>query len=316
MYPTMNPKYQEQYSGYNDNPGCKYHPDAPLIDDSYAGDQICSSCGLVVADRVIDVGAEWRTLSDATADPSRVGAAEDPIFQGSNLHTSIAAPVGKSSADLDPAMIRNQQKQVTALQKKVSALREKADRLTVPRYIADDAASLLKRALEHKALKNRVCANSDASAAACIFIACRKDNVPRTFKELSKVSDCNVKQIGRMYKLISKELMVQSSCSMVTNAEDIIPRFASSMELPWKLQSLAMHVAKTAASLQIVLGRNPASVAAAAIHFAVQSSSQAGRFAISQIASVSGTSELTLTQCYKRMLPRMVDLLPDDMEPL
>lgn len=30
---------------------CPSHPDAPLVDDYRAGDQICSECGLVVGDR-------------------------------------------------------------------------------------------------------------------------------------------------------------------------------------------------------------------------------------------------------------------------
>jgi len=39
---------------------------------------ICSECGLVVGDRVVDVGSEWRTFSNekSTSDPSRVGAAQ------------------------------------------------------------------------------------------------------------------------------------------------------------------------------------------------------------------------------------------------
>ena len=43
---------------------CRYHPKAPLIEDYRAGDQICSECGLVVGDRVVDVGSEWRTAND------------------------------------------------------------------------------------------------------------------------------------------------------------------------------------------------------------------------------------------------------------
>ena len=41
---------------------CKYHPDAPLVEDNRAGDLICPECGLVVGDRVIDVGSEWRSV--------------------------------------------------------------------------------------------------------------------------------------------------------------------------------------------------------------------------------------------------------------
>lgn len=54
---------------------CYAHPDAPLIEDYRAGDVICSECGLVIGDRVIDVGAEWRTFANekSTFEPSRVG---------------------------------------------------------------------------------------------------------------------------------------------------------------------------------------------------------------------------------------------------
>ena len=34
---------------------CKYHPDAILTEDYRAGDLICTECGLVVGDRVVDV---------------------------------------------------------------------------------------------------------------------------------------------------------------------------------------------------------------------------------------------------------------------
>ena len=46
---------------------CPDHPEAILINDFRAGEQICSECGLVVGDRVIDISSEWRTLcSDGT----------------------------------------------------------------------------------------------------------------------------------------------------------------------------------------------------------------------------------------------------------
>lgn len=71
---------------------CKYHPYAQLVDDYHAGDMVCSHCGLVVAERVIDVGSEWRTFSnDPNArDMSRVGAAENELLNGSDLCTSIS----------------------------------------------------------------------------------------------------------------------------------------------------------------------------------------------------------------------------------
>ena len=48
---------------------CHSHPDDNLIEDDRAGDMICSMCGLVVDERVIDVGfsndkSYWRKVMD------------------------------------------------------------------------------------------------------------------------------------------------------------------------------------------------------------------------------------------------------------
>lgn len=71
---------------------CYAHPDSPLIEDYRAGDMICSECGLVVGDRVIDVGSEWRTFSNEKSgvDPSRVGGPENPLLSGGDLSTMIS----------------------------------------------------------------------------------------------------------------------------------------------------------------------------------------------------------------------------------
>ncbi|GBM28506.1 Transcription initiation factor IIB, partial [Araneus ventricosus] len=85
---------------------CPYHPDASLIEDYRAGDMICSECGLVVGDRVIDVGSEWRTFSNekADSDPSRVGAAEwhpcGHVGIPGNEHADMAIKSTNASRDV------------------------------------------------------------------------------------------------------------------------------------------------------------------------------------------------------------------------
>ena len=82
---------------------CHQHPDAPMIEDYRAGDMICSECGLVVGDRVIDVGSEWRTFSNekGVEDRSRVGGPENPLLGGTDLSTMIGPPKGAGSFDSD-----------------------------------------------------------------------------------------------------------------------------------------------------------------------------------------------------------------------
>lgn len=44
-----------------------------------------------------------------------------------------------------------------------------------------------------KSVKGR---SNDAKASACLFIACRQEAVPRTFKEICAVSRVSKKEIG------------------------------------------------------------------------------------------------------------------------
>ena len=80
----------------SDKVKCPSHPDAPLVEDHRAGDMICSECGLVVGDRVIDVGSEWRTFSNDKGgeDRSRVGGPENRLLGSSDLSTIIGPSRG------------------------------------------------------------------------------------------------------------------------------------------------------------------------------------------------------------------------------
>ena len=64
----------------------------------------------------------------------------------------------------------------------ISSFREitsMADRINLPGNIVDKAKANFKEVYESKSLKGR---SNDAIAAACLYIACRQDSVPRTFK--------------------------------------------------------------------------------------------------------------------------------------
>ena len=182
-----------------------YHPYAPLIEDYRAGDQICSECGLVVGDRVIDAGSEWRSISNEKGgeDKSRVGGAENSLPGSSNLSTMIGPGTGKGSFDSTGTAIYNNRRSVTSsdrtLIKAFRTISEMADRINLTKTIIDRANNLFKMIKDGKNLKGKA---NDAITAACLYIACRQEEVPRTFKEIVSVSTVSKKEIGRCFKLI------------------------------------------------------------------------------------------------------------------
>ncbi|XP_018027884.1 transcription initiation factor IIB-like [Hyalella azteca] len=307
------------YRGGSANPMicCPDHPDAMLIEDHRAGDQICSDCGLVVGDRVIDVGSEWRSFSNDknSADPSRVGGPENPLLDGCDLSTivgpSTSGPVyGMAGAGL-PAdgatAYRNRRTMSSSDRSLLNAFKEIAnmgEKINLPRSLLDRANALFKDVHTTRALRGR---SNDAIASACLYIACRQDGVPRTFKEIVAVSSINKKEIGRCFKLILKAL--ETSVDLITT-NDFMFRFCSNLGLDNKVQKAATHIADTAGALDIVCGRSPVSVAAAAIYMATQASARPKTPA--EIGEVLGVAEITIRQAYKLMIPRAKDLFPKD----
>jgi len=181
-----------------------------------------------------------------------------------------------------------------------------ADRINLPGNIVDKAKANFKEVYESKSLKGR---SNDAIAAACLYIACRQESVPRTFKEICAISRISKKEIGRCFKLIIKNL--EKSVHVITSA-DFMSRFCSNLGLPKQVQSAAAHIAKKSVDLDLVGGRSPLSLAAAAIYMASQASDI--RKTAREIGDIAGVAEVTIRQSYKQMFPRAKDLFPENFK--
>merc|ERR1712193_450261 len=288
---------------------CQYHPDAHLAEDYRAGDMICTECGLVVGDRVIDVGSEWRTFSNDkdSKDRSRVGDVENRLLSGGDLSTMI----GPSTSGQDNGYSKfNNRRQTNATDRAlVNAFREitsMADRINLTGNIVHKAKANFKEVYEGKTLKGR---SNDAIAAACLYIACRQESVPRTFKEVCAISRVSKKEIGRCFKLIVKTM--EKSVNVITSA-DFMARFCCNLNLPGSIQTAAAHIAKKSVDLDLVGGRSPLSLAAAAIYMASQASDI--RKTAREIGDIAGVAEVTIKQSYKQMFPRAKDLFPENFK--
>lgn len=82
------------------------------------------------------------------------------------------------------------------------AIGEMADRLGLVPTIKDRANELFRDISDLKSIRGR---SASAVHAACLYIACRQEDKPRTFKEICAVArDTNTREIGRCFKFILK----------------------------------------------------------------------------------------------------------------
>jgi len=299
---------------------CRYHPDAVLIEDYRAGDMICSQCGLIVGDRLIDVGCEWRTFTDEKSDSTdmtRVGAAQDPTIDVDDLSTRISKKTSNSNGN---CLYKASESAKNKAKRKVNnEIKEMGERLSADQSIINSANHIYYNVQKNKIIKGR---SNNAVLAACVFIACRDQNCPRTFKEISGVSqngNVSVKDIGRCYKIIRNAL--QSSITNNANnslafnnssasaSSDLIFRFCSKLDYCKEVRQLANYINLKTSEIPTLTSRSPNSLAASSIYLSASLLGSNLRTA-EEIGKICGAAGNTIRLTTKLMYAHLGKLIP------
>jgi transcription initiation factor TFIIB len=267
-------------------PDCQENP-PNLVEEFSSGDTVCGSCGRVLADRIIDTRSEWRTFSNddqGNDDPSRVGDAANPLLHGSQLQTEIGfGDGGLRVRELSRAQNKsNHDKTNKTLQAAYGQISTLCEASSIPKLVAETTKLLYKQAEEGKIFKGK---SQEAIIAGCIFIACRQHDVPRSFREIFKLTNVSKKEIGRTFKTLENFLgkvsrekgtrVAGNGAIMNTNsfkhtksteASELIGRACNKLQLSPAISIVAQEAAARVAQLGVAAGRSPLSITGACIY--------------------------------------------------
>lgn len=309
---------------------CKEVPPR-LTEEFSSGDMVCTSCGLVVGERIIDTRSEWRTFSNddqGSDDPSRVGDGPNLMIDGDQLQTTIAFE-GKNAKNLSHLQNKmTNDKQSKVLLQAYRDIQSLTDSLNCGSQASNAAKHIFKLVEDNKALKGK---SQEAIIAGCIFIACRQTNVPRTFRELHSLTKVTKKEIGRVFKQLESFLQKMGGEAEIvkasnvfsqqyqskgsTSAVELCARYCSNLNFrnPVGVEHVATRLAKASATVADLAGRSPLSVAAACIYMA---SHLVGEVRTSkEIASVAGVSDGTVKTAYRYLFQAKDSIITKDVFP-
>ncbi|KAG6328917.1 hypothetical protein ID866_10170 [Astraeus odoratus] len=287
-------------------PDCR-DPNPNIVEEFGSGDLVCGGCGLVLGDRIVDTRSEWRTFAnDEGDDPSRVGAASDPLMEGmEQLDTVISFRDGGTGVarELQRAASRSQNSR--SERNLLTAFRDIGswcDQFSLPKTISDIAKQLYKRSDEEKLLRGKPL---EAVIAACIFIACRQAHVPRTFREICNLTHVSKKTLGQCYKALEQAFNLSPGATAqqtnvsgpTTGPENLLVRYCNHLDLPANMQSICSDIIIAARQHGIAAGRSPVSIAGGAIYFTCLLLGKPKP--IREISAVAGVSEGTIKLVYK-----------------
>ena len=270
------------------------------MSDLQNGETVCSECGLVLDESIIDMGPEWRAFTpQERSDRQRTGLGMSYTLYDKGLSTVFKGDRDANGNRLkDETRIKmdrlrrydNRSKFDETWRRNLSIAMAELDRMStalhLPSGIKEQSAVLYRKALKMDLIRGR---SIDAFVAASIYAVCRQSQVPRPLKEISKLSTREHGEIARTYRLLLREMNLKMP---IDGPLKFIPSIAAKLDLRRDTEHYAIEILRNAKKKNGLSGKDPRGLAAAALYMACIEKDDKRIQKI--VAEAAGTTEVTL----------------------
>jgi len=287
-----------------------------IIADSTRGERSCKDCGLVLADREIDVGPDWRSF-DESDDKSHVGLPTSVLYQDKGLTTDI----GWQNTDyLGKAITGKKRAQYHRMRKwqrraKISGTKERnlkaalleIDRvcglLGLPKTVREEASMYYRRAIMEDLIRGR---SIEAMSAASVYLANQKMGTARSIDDVVTKTKIKRKTLTRAYKTLKASLRVRIA---PVDPSVYVGRYVSLLGLDSEVERTCLDLLSRAAARELTHGKTPTGIAASALYVSCRLCNQTRTQR--EIAEISGVTEVTIRNRYKELCRDLGVVLED-----
>ncbi len=279
-----------------------------FTEDPQRGELICSKCGLVLKEEIIDRSQEWRAFdSEQMSRRARTGAPLTFTKHDKGLTTEIGKGLGELYKV--PGKKRAQYYRLRKWHKRLieskdrnlsfalSELQRIVSFLNLPKPVHEKIAQYYEQAVDKGLVRGR---SIESVIAALVYAVSRQFRTPRTLDEIAEASGLEKREIGRTYRYVARELRIRI---LPADSRDFVPRFCSMLNLSDKVQADAIRILKKAKKSDITSGKGPTGVAAAAIYVACVLNDE--KRTQREVASVVNVTEVTIRNRYKELVEKL-----------
>jgi len=276
------------------------------------GETTCMDCGLVIDERLIDQGPEWRAFTPEEREKrDRVGPPISTTSVEGVSPTVIQWPTRDATGHkLTPQKVfevarwrrwqirsRIQTSQDRNIQQATNHLERIAFKLNLPQNVKEEALKIYKAAVKAGLVRGR---SIESVMAASIYAACRILKIPRTLDEIADCTKAGRKDVARCYRLLLRHVRLTIP---IADPIDFVPRIVSSLGLSGILQRKAIEIVQQARKAGLTAGKDPAGLAAAAVYIASLLTGE--RKTQKEIARAARVTEVTVRNRYKELIRRL-----------
>lgn len=273
------------------------------------GIRMCDTCGHVAGEEISD-GAEWRMYSTDCA--PRCGMPIDNMMPDYSRSVLVNIPRGKK----DVNAFREVQRLVkwTSIGNKEKSLRERLDNImyrctlsNVPVQLIEYTKTIYHDLIERYGDTNGKAKrgfNSAGLQAVALYYAYQKDGTPKTYADVAKVFDIDVKYVSDAMSVF-KEVMAGEYDVRVNDTNDFIDNYCNRMMLSQEVTDRVKFIADKATKMRILERNTPSAVVAGCVSYVAQE--QGLNITKDEIKEHCGVSIPTISIVTRALLDRALE---------
>ena len=174
--------------------------------------------------------------------------------------------------------------------------------MLIPRKTKSLSIEIYKKARKEGIIKGR---DKNVVAVAVVYTAIRLLDLPIPLDSVAKASGIRGKDIGRIYRDISKKLHLEIT---PVGVEKYIMEFSEGLNLSEEAKITAMEIYQQAREKEILSGKSPPGVAAGILYIASILSND--RKTQKEIGQIAGVTEVTVRNRFKEIEKKLEISLP------
>tara|TARA_Y100000389_G_C17452212_1_gene515642 strand:- start:364 stop:1362 length:999 start_codon:yes stop_codon:yes gene_type:complete len=267
----------------------------------------CRKCGSIV-EEFIDTSAEWRQYADGNkGDLVRASTVINNLLPNSSKGT-IIMNTSKSNANQRRVQKVHQWGAMTYKERCLNNIFQDISLRSLNGCILGNVTKLAHEF--YKTISELYTARGPLRKgliAACLFMACKKQGVPRTCQEIAEIFQITDKWVTRGNKKFI-ELWNQAGKPHISykgecQSMDYLARFCSKLfQDNGDLLRVSQKVSVYCKANSILSQNTPVSIAAASIYMATTILKMESKVSRAQIAKIAKTSQVTIGKCQKELI--------------
>ena len=265
-----------------------------VIVDTECGEIICTKCGVVIMSGITDKSHMFKNMKNDKENPQTNKSSHVLYDKGLSSNMDYNKDVSGKKLTVST---RNRFKKLRKLDKRTKSdnaeimpdvlffISYLCEVLNLTNNIQLHTIKLYKKLTDGNVTRGR---SRKSLAAACIYVSCREFNVPRTLREITKVSDIRRKEITRGIRLLNVEFGVK--IARLDNGI-ILNKLANKLNVPESVKREAFKIMNSL-DKTIYDGKNPIYLNAAILYVSIHRLKY--EVSYKKIADVAETNDVTI----------------------